>query len=208
MPRLATVDELKAYLGSGVTGDPGSMFANVLEGTEAFAERYTGRRFSPDPALVQGPVGGDPTDTGSPVTKTFKVEAGQRTVRIPDLRVLLSATLAGAALLDGYDFSLGTYSDESPATHLFIGQPLTYDPLKMESDLVITGRWGFLSTPPDVKDAVLAMAARRYRERDASYADTVSAPDGGILAYFRGVPERVKAVLDTYRLPRLAIATA
>lgn len=68
------------------------------------------------------------------------------------------------------------------------------------NDLEIWGRWGFNPTPPSVLDAVYSIAARRYRERDASWSDTVVTPEGGALSYFRQMPASVQAELDRFRI--------
>jgi hypothetical protein len=69
------------------------------------------------------------------------------------------------------------------------------------NDLEIWGRWGWYPTPPSILDGTYAIAARRYRERDASWSDTVVTPAGGAMQYLKQMPSSVKAELDSFRVP-------
>lgn len=141
----------------------------------------------------------------APEAKTFSTQ-GADVIQVPDLASVDDVTLDGASL---GPWSLGGgsgYQLIPPAPHTdFIlsgvsrnGRGTGY------GDLVITGIWGWDPVPDEVVDAVMTMAARKFRERAASYADTVSDPEGGLLAYYRQLPPSVQAVVDLYRLPSAA----
>lgn len=191
MARLTTIEALRAYTGVQGAGKEAALQA-ALDGAEAFAERYTGRRFAPEPALVNG------GDTANPVTKTFSVRR-PGPVRVPDLRVAVGVSFnGGVAEYDPLDAT-----DDDPSTDIYLDYGLTLH--QPPGQLSIEGRWGFLVTPPDVTDAVLALASRRYHERLAAFSDAVQTPEGGVLSYFRSLPASVKGVLDSYRTPRVAL---
>ncbi len=204
MPRLATVDELKAYLNErSVESD--DLLAGILGGAEAFAERYCRRRFSPDPPLDSN---GD--DTGTPVTKILSTR-GRSVIRVRDLRSG-TLTLGGLLLNSAFDYEFGYAMEGEPATHLFLMPRISTYFARAPSmfgafvnDLTITGRWGWSPTPDDVKDGVLTIAARKFRERSANWGDTVTFPEGGAISYFRLMPASVKAAFDSYRVANLAL---
>jgi hypothetical protein len=202
MPRLATVEELMAYLDLTAEKVDGGLLETVLEGAEAFAEAYAGRRFSPDPALVSG------ADSAPAVAKTFTMPWTTESLRIPDLRVATLVTSDGGALTEGYGYEIDS-TDAEPATRMrLIASSYSAFQIKSFRTVVITGRWGFNPTPSDVKDAVLTLAARRWRERDAAYADRITFAEGGSLDYLRQLPASVSAILNLYRPPRVGLVSA
>lgn len=181
------------------------MYQGILDSMERFAENYTGRRFSPDPPLVNG------EDTASPVQKAFVVARNQNVVRIPDLRATTSVSLGGTALDEwvGYQFDAGAEPAQSiylAITPYGIGGVSYFGTATLANQLLITGRWGFNPVPPDVKDCVLALAARRAKERKSAWSDSVAMPDGSVLSYFRQLPASVQGALDLYKAPRVALA--
>lgn len=203
MPRVATVEELMDYLDlQDAERIPGELFVNILESAEALAEAYAGRRFSPDPVLDASGA-----DTNPPVVKTIQTRSSS--VRLPDLRVTTSATLDGSAIVDGQDYYTDA-TDGEPATRMKLTNWTDLSSFTSQTyrTLVITGRWGFNPCPKEIKDAVLTLAARRWRERDAAYADTVQYPDGGAVSYYRQLPAMVKTALDLYRIPNIALVNA
>lgn len=199
MPRLATIDQLRGHLASNVDAKANDVLTIMLESAEVFVERFCGRRFSPDPELVEG------NDTAPSVEKTVKVTPRDRLVRIPDVREVSSITLGGLAL-DPSDYLLGNYSATSPATQIELLQTASSTLIPSETELTILGRFGFNPTPADILDAVLTIAARRYRERDAAYADAVQLGEtGAINSYFRSLPSNIQHILRSYKQPRLAL---
>lgn len=200
MPRLATVDQLKGHLASKVEGAMAdSVLKIMLESAESFVERFCGRRFSPDPALVGG------EDIAPSVERTVMVTPRDRLVRIPDVREIVSITLGGLSLDPG-DYLLGNYSAASPATQIELLQTASSTLVPSETELTILGRFGFNPTPADILDAVLTIAARRYRERDAAFADAVQLGEtGAVNSYFRSLPSNIQHILRSYKLPRIAL---
>lgn len=194
MPRLATKDELKDYLGSSVVGAD-TLLNLMIESSERFVERYTGRRFSPLPASDSDPV----------VAKTIKLTDERAIVRVPDVREVASVTLDGVTLAEESDYTLGDYEAASPASTIRLFERPALSRIEPVALLVITGRFGFSPVPPDVKDAVLTIAARRYRDRDASWSDALQLSEGGILSYFAQLPSNTKMILQSYKLPKMAL---
>lgn len=184
MAHVATLSELKNYL--KLRGDASNdVLQTMLDSAEALTETYTGRSFRPDPALVAG------ADTAPAVTKVLPVH--RRAVLVPDARLITAVTLDGetvspisSTVTDGY----ATYG--APHVTTLVLPRSGYH-------VSITGRFGYYPPPPEIKDAVLAMAARRYRERDAGYGDAVQTPEGGVVSYFRSIPGSVRIILDAHR---------
>lgn len=209
MGRIASTEELTKYIG---VRDPskvdGELLGVILAGAEQFVMTFTGRQFYAEPALVGG------ADTAPPVTKTITVRRSQRYVRIPDLRVATSVTLDNAAIGAGTGYDIAdTFTEPATRIKLLNYSPYTagwapnpWSPYSY-STVQITGRWGFITTtsngtlgpPDDVKDAVLTLAARRWRERDAAWSDAVQSQEGAVFQYFRTMPESVRQVLLMYR---------
>lgn len=198
MPRLATAEQLREHLASQVKAEDAPILTVVLESAESFVERFCGRRFSPDPELVSG------EDIAPSIEKAVIVSPEDRLVRIPDLRELVGLTLGGLTL-DSSDFKLGNYSPDSPANQIELLQTAAPSLSSPETELIMKGRFGFNPTPPDIVDAVLTIAARRYRERDAAFSDTLQMAEGGLLTYFRSLPSNVQLILRSYKLPRIAV---
>jgi hypothetical protein len=117
----------------------------------------------------------------------------------------------------GADEAIGTGEYAEPVDHMVLGygyglgmtlaQQFAYvlPQMYLANDLTITGRWGWSPTPPDVVDATLAVAARRYRERDAGFSDAYQTPEGALLQFFKQIPASAKAALDLYRVPNIAL---
>lgn len=198
MPRLATAEQLREHLASKVKPETAPILTVVLESAEAFVERFCGRRFSPDPEFIEG------EDTAPSIEKSVVVTPEDRLVRIPDLREVLSITL-GSMVLNSSAYKLGNYSAGSPANQIELLQTAVPSLTQPETELVMKGRFGFAPTPPDVIDAVLTIAARRYRERDAAFSDSVQTSEGGLLSYFRSLPSNTQLILRSYKMPRIAV---
>lgn len=212
------LDQLKAYLDiTKATND--SLLSGLLASVTLMVERYTGLRFEPNP-----PFDANGNDTLAAVSVTVPVmytpasllpaqaaapnpwgpahpavpSAMATTVatRIPPARQVTSVLWDALPLL--------------PAEYALVNDTRLSDPyvrwvqvvdrsLPLAQNLVVTGRFGVVPAPADIVDAVLSIAARRYRERDAAYGDAVQLGDGGVVSYFRQMPLSVRAILDSYQ---------
>jgi hypothetical protein len=190
---IATLVELKRYLTyQGSAND--DLLNAMLDAASETCERLCERQFEPDPSLVAG------EDTATPVVRRFSTRGGRR-VAISDLRSATQVTLAGTVLA-AYTAASGTgylLVGETPHTVIYLygagHSQVTLD------DLEITGRFGWNPIPADIRDAVLTLAARRFRERDASFADSVQDTELGTLSFSRQLPPAVASVFDSYRPP-------
>jgi hypothetical protein len=204
--QIATLQDVMDYLGL----DPDMLSASrqrrlqmMLDGAAAAVGKGTGRQFYPEPALVGG------ADTAAPVARTYAAR-GRRRVWIKDLRVATQVLLDGYELTPMYGYDIGTVTDE-PATSIVLADVSPYVVVRpiWTSTLTITGRWGFATTPDDVKDVVLYMAARRYRRSENAYGDQVAAPDGAGWNYFSDLPRDIRNTLEAYRVgPHMAVVGA
>lgn len=164
-----------------------------LDGAESFGERWTGRTFSPDPPLVNG------VDSGAPITKLFSVRNKTKLIRVPDLREVTAVTLDGSAFTRDTNFYLDAYVE--PALFLELALPFTGSG---RGELAVTGRWGMTTVLPDVKNAVLVLAARGYARRDANFSDVLNTAAGAQFFWSQNMPTEVAAVFSSLRLPNLA----
>jgi len=195
--RIATVGELMPFVG---THDEGAVDQDTmglfLDGAERFAERWIKRTFSPDPPLDE-----DELDTLSPVTKSFPLRGRSRLIRVPDLRETVSATIDGSTVLRDTDFYVDDF--EEPALFVNLVNRFTGSG---QGKLEITGRWGPLVPDPDVKLAVLTLAARGYKRRDANFSDVLQTQSGNQLFWSSNMPEEVRKTFENLRIPNLLFA--
>lgn len=201
---IATLAELKSYLDIQRSSDD-VLLQSILDGVSGRVERYTGRLFHHAPALVSG------ADTAPPITKTVYlprralqwgvVVPRTRTVDITEARVI-TAVSAGAATITGFQ-PLG---DPPWARVQVFGLAVPWqDPVTALPSITVTGRFGWCPAPDDLKDAVLVMAARRWKEKDASYGDTVQFGENITVSYFRQFPATVQATIESYVRQKIAL---
>lgn len=199
-----TRSDLMKQLDIGV-GDPSRVDNAVIDWCIKSAEKTianrTGRSFGADPALVDG------EDTADAVEKTFRIRYQQVRVRIPDLRVAESVVLDGTELVADIDYQLDMFDGGEPATNLYLTSlypgrsPLL---LQVGSTVAITGRWGFDPVPDDVYEIALQIAARKYRKREAMFADQAEVGQG-TYDYRAGLTKEQTETLDAYRPVRASM---
>jgi hypothetical protein len=207
-PRLATVNDLAAYLDIEDRAGKDALLSRYLVAAERLAERYARRRFSPGLAGV-----GDADVDYTLTLTTF----GKTQIRVPDLRAVTSMTHHGT-FLDTDDWSVGYgMSGVSPATHIelystrppdryfgMVSRVGGHEP----NDLVITGRWGFSPVPEDIVHAVCLMASKQWRRRDQGYADVTVDETTSYFRVAQSIPGDAKVILDTYKVHNLGIVGA
>lgn len=207
---FASVDDLKAYLNPqprGATED--ALLLRLLEQASGRAEKLSGRTFLPNPPFIGAagvpPTGG--TDTAPPVDVTLALLAPPRAgpfgeprggvarIRVPDVRTLTAAADRDGNTIDPADVILEAVRPGDPAVVATLPYPT--------GGVTLTGRFGFVTPPPEVREAVVLMAARAVYDRNARLANTISDPEGGITQYFTGPPGDAVALLSAYKLPAL-----
>lgn len=206
---IATLAELKSYLDTTRNTDD-VLLQGILDGVSGRVERYTGRLLHPDPPLAGGGL-----DTAPAVTKTVTLPRRllraspdfsplrpvTRTVDIPEARQLATVTGA-AATVSGFQ-ALGAAPWER--IQVFGLTVPWQDPVTALPAITLTGRFGWWPAPDDLKDAVLVMAARRWKERDAAYGDTLQLAEGITVSYFRQFPATVQATIESYVRQKIAL---
>jgi hypothetical protein len=69
-----------------------------------------------------------------------------------------------------------------------------------DSDVIISGTFGFSTTAPDViKAATLELAAYSFRSKDIGPLDVAGSPEMGEVKFPKGMPEGVKIKLSPFR---------
>lgn len=156
----------------------------ALAASVLFCQRYTKRNFVPEGTAEE------------PVTKLVTPAAATTRFRVPDVHTIVSLELDGEAL------ALDACVLEQPDGYGLAGLPSPWARLTAGSGtvLAITGRFGFVDVPADVRDAIYSDAIRRANDKDAAFGDRVEAGDGTIVSYFRTMPARVQAVYKDLRI--------
>lgn len=156
----------------------------LIDSSVRIAELYIGRN------LTNVQFDSDPL-----VTRTFPVRRGRRTVRAGDVREISLLTVDGLTV-SAADCTLWRHpnEDRDPVLELTL-------PRCGARSIMITGRFGFGEFPAELKLAVLDLAARRWRERDAAFGDIVrlTQDEGGIVQYVKQLPASTRMVFDYYR---------
>lgn len=195
LPPDVTLDELKTYLDHDASTRDDEFLEFVLKGVCKFAigspahyrngevlhdGGYVGRLLWPIP-LVGAPA----------LTHTVRYTSARRFFRIPDARAI-EAVSADATTLTADSYRLLERKGSIVRLELVDRYAKT---------LVITGSFGFATTPVEMKDAIYTHAARLAKERDALYGDVAELPAGGAVSYFRQMPLRVRATYESWQVP-------
>lgn len=150
----------------------------------------------PDPAPEGGPVG-HYEDTADPVTRSYEL-GGRRRVVVPDLRfiaddgVVQDGTAVPASALGAVGYEVLRHQGHVVQISI---------PEGSWGELSVTGRFGFATVPPLLREAIYVLAARMWHERAALQADQAPAGDGAVQTYFRQLPARVRTAFSAYKLP-------
>ena len=182
---LLALTELKAALGISDTADD-ALLEYAIMAAETFAESYTGRAFSIDAADVQKVY--DP-------------------VRANVLEVVDLQTVTTIAVDEDND---RTYS-RTLATTDYDLRPLTGPPYSevriwplssyafVPGQLVrITGKFGYGSVPGAVKQALILLASRYFKRREAPFG-VLGVTEIGVYQRLSEMDPDVKALLSAYR---------
>ena len=69
-----------------------------------------------------------------------------------------------------------------------------------DSDVVISGTWGYSTTvPDDIRRATIQLAAYYYKLKDTGVGDVAGFAEGGEVTIPKGIPDTVKIILEKYR---------
>lgn len=187
-PRVVTIDEFAQYLyGKNATGtgglwqpgDPQVLTAKrQLVSAELAVEAQISYELVDDPGAERTLFAG-----------------GESVVRLPGgLRTLTSVSADGYALDVDRMRLLGIHGRPH---HLLMGIPWGAQSITVEGD------WGFDECPDDLKNAILALAARDHFIRQNRQADISQSADGAASSYFDRMPTVAAAAIQRYMVPSL-----
>jgi hypothetical protein len=205
MSQFATATELRDFMElTGTTGRKSSTNLDlILQFASNWLEKKTGRII---------------TATASNTAYTFSTN-GAPFISIPDLRLASGVTLQGAPLVADSTYWLAP-SRQDPAIHTgiqlhawgqqgYLGNPEWFDRNldsarvraygTLPNDLVITGLWGWTTTPPEWKLATLAMAMYVYGHADALFSSAKATPEGNLFDMSR-LPVEVKILCEEWEI--------
>jgi len=70
----------------------------------------------------------------------------------------------------------------------------------LDSEIQVTGRWGYSVTPPNpVVEATAMLAAWMFKRYQGALQDRFPSPDLGEMIYSEAMPKQVRALLETYQ---------
>lgn len=179
-PAGITVERARRYVGESLRTDDWNLLdEDALPAAVDFVRGETGRQLDMLPVSIS-----DPQIT---VTKHLR---GRRStvVYLPDLWEVGEIAHNGI-VLDATDYELDTQRYPGYFTQLKLARPSS-------GTVEVTGRFGFNPVPPGLRDAIYALAARRFQERAASYADSAPVMDGTMIHYYRQMPPSIKAEVE------------
>lgn len=173
----------------------------AFEQAQAPAPLGCGRLLIPNPALA-----GD-EDTADPVEQTVTTR-GRRIV-LPDARSIAEVLVDGEATTE---YETITHADPSKL-NLVVGLAI-HEPYwrsycghgfrgaRRRHTITVKGRFGFPKLPVSLRGAIYTLAARKYMERQAQYADQVPVGEGAaVQTYYRQLPPAVKLAFESFALP-------
>lgn len=155
------------------------------------------------------------TSSASNTVRTFTTH-GRGYVVIPDLRAG-TATLQDTALDEGETFWL-VPSRQSPDIYVavqlhafgkssYLANPNWFDrnldvygpDTSLPNDLVITGLWGWTTTPYSWRLGIYALAGYYYQHADALFSGARATPEGNIFDLSR-YPSEVQSLIESWRI--------
>lgn len=174
---VVELDEFKAYV-NVTRAEKNALLQSVLNAAIAFGGTYTRRQLE----LIG-------------VTEVRRRVSGSRFIRVPDARTVTGVELDGIQLAGvGEGFELLGSPGSSPTT-------TTVEIFARGRNAKVTGTFGMTAVPNDLRDAIIAIAARRYWERETGNSESAASDEYGAASYFRAMPGEVRVVLDSYRVP-------
>lgn len=208
-----TLDDLKQFVDRENDDDVLERFlSDALLQAQAAPPYGCGRRLLPTPLPVNTGSDTEPdwSDTADDVSESVKIRhrhhrhhrgayrpRGHRRILVPDVREITSVAIEGSAISsDDYE----TEEHKGLIVQLVLEEDVLWG-FDRPKTVEITGRFGYLEIPDDLKNGIYVLAARRYFERSALYADQVAiAEGGGVQKYLRQLPLATKLSFSSYTL--------
>lgn len=206
MSQFATAAELRDFM--EITGTSGRKSTTNLDLLLGFASDWLERR-----------TGRVITASASNTPRTFTTNGNAYTI-IPDLRAASSVTLQSAPLTADSTYWL-IPSRQAPSIYTGIqtrpwgsGQPYFANPewfdrnldspraanwSSLPNDLVVTGLWGWTTTPAEWKLATLAFADYMFGHADALFSSARATPEGNLYDMAR-LPVEVRILVEEWQL--------
>lgn len=216
MSAFVTAAELRTYLDvASTTGRASTTNLDLIIGAASdFLELATGRVI---------------TASASNTVRTF-TSHGRASITVPDLRTVSSITLQTTPLTVNETYwLLPSPQSETIFTGIQLRNYGQYDyrsnpswfdrnldqpywtarygqRSSLPNDVVVTGLWGWTTTPPEWKLATLALAGQEYKRPDSLLANIAITPEGNVLDYGQFPPE-VPRLIEGWKLPRDAVVS-
>jgi hypothetical protein len=223
LPDWLNVAGLKRRVDKQLSGDD-VLLEEYLQGALAQAQAPyplgCGRLLMPNP-----PLDGAGNDTAGPVT--LGITASGRRIVLPDARTITKVEandVEPEAWEDGQEWtSEWVAADEDltpqvitnyqtttrdgmvlqitmPRDHpLWSSRGERFSETRERTFVAVTGKFGFVTPPADLVEAIYILAARAFYEREVQYADQVQVAEGAaVQAYYRQLPPRTKLAFTSY----------
>jgi hypothetical protein len=188
---LINVEDLRKAIKVTETYSP-ERLPQILAGVEGWVAGEICRQLTPLPPLV--PVeGSDPptvADTADPVVHEAFVN-GSRWIRVPDAREITRVEIDGREIT-GYVLHSHRFPANGPVTHveIFVRGRVAR----------VTGRFGFVELPEELREAIIATAAHRVAKESTGHVD-VRSDEYGSRQWSKRIPSEARMVFTNYTVP-------
>jgi hypothetical protein len=198
MGRYIGTSELQAYLfgttgtiafgGGTITPTQQALMGTAINNAEAAIDSYTRRNFA-------GTAG---TVYYSRFTQAGNVR-GQALYLDGDLYSLVGVVNGDSQVIPTGSVWLEPRNEGPPYRIVRLRSSYVWT-WNTDSDLVLSGTWGYSVTPPaDIQQAAVRLAAYLYRLKDTGVADVSGYPEAGEVTLPKGLPDDVRLILERYR---------
>lgn len=180
-----TLEALKGYLGIAATEtNDDDLLSTLINSATDFINNRCGRQFMASTRTCYYGRGS---------------LRGQLLILDNDLLSVTTLTNGDGTVITADDYLLWP-RNITPYAAIRLKQNRVWSFRDSDSEIVVTGQWGYSITPPaDIVQACTRLAAHLYRQKDASFFDATSTPEMGGLVIQRGIPPDVDQLVRMYR---------
>lgn len=196
MTSLATLADLKTYLGLSAVSSADTELQRMLDMASTTAENFVGRSFaSATYTERRNGWGFGKANNINQGCSDYGNDSGSDMMRVHQwpITAITSVTISGTVISAGDGVSTG-YWFENDTIYLLDGQVFT----RGRKNVIVVYTAGYTTIPADVVHAVIEIAAQAYREKDWIGHQSKSLA-GETTSFLRGfIPDSAKVALLNY----------
>lgn len=181
----ATLEEVKLYLGISEASDDG-LLSGLISRAQSIIEGYTGRVFE--------------AVTDTRYFSWDNIKGRYLYLWSDDLLTVTTLTNGNGSVIASGDYRLEP-RNETPKWRLRLDENISWEMTDSDSEVSITGTWGYAATPPAaIQHACIRLAAFIYRQKDTSAdIDRPLVTGDGVTIMPGSLPQDVRMLLDGYK---------